>query len=55
MQDTINLVIAKQDKQGKWKLENTYNGRMQTNIEQKGKPSKWITLNALGALRRFYA
>lgn len=54
MQEAIDLVTAKQDKEGLWKLENTFNGRFQTNIEQKGKPSKWITLNALKVLKRFY-
>lgn len=54
MQEAIDLVTAKQDKEGRWKLENTFNGRFQTNIEQKGKPSKWITLNALKVLKRFY-
>ncbi len=54
MQEAIDLVTAKQDELGLWKLENTFNGRFQTNIEQKGKPSKWITLNALKVLKRFY-
>ena len=55
MQEAINLLISKQDEQGKWKLESTFNGRFQTNIEQKGKPSKWITLNALKVLKNFYS
>jgi hypothetical protein len=55
MQEAINLLISKQDNQGKWKLESTFNGRFQTNIEQKGKPSKWITLNALKVLKNFYS
>ena len=54
MQDAIDLVLSKQDEQGRWKLENTFNGRFQTNIEQKGTNSKWVTLNALKALKRFY-
>ena len=37
----------------KWILENTFNGRFIANIEQKGKPSKWITLKALQVLK-FY-
>ena len=53
MQGAIDKLISKQDDQGKWKLESTFNGRFQTNIEQKGKPSKWITLNALKALKNF--
>ena len=55
MQETVDLVISKQDDQGRWILENTFNGRFQVSIEQKGKPSKWITLNALRALNRFHS
>ena len=29
------------------------NGRFQVNIERKGKPSKWITLNALEVLKGY--
>jgi hypothetical protein len=53
MQEAIDLVITKQDEQGKWNLENTFNGRFQVNIEKKGKPSKWVTLNALRVLRGY--
>jgi hypothetical protein len=52
MQEAMDLVICKQDNQGRWKLQNTYNGRFQVDIEQKGQPSKWITLNALRVLKR---
>jgi len=52
MREATDLVISKQDDQGRWKLENTYNGRFQVDIEQKRKPSKWITLNALRVLKR---
>jgi len=55
MQEAIDLLISKQDNQGKWKLESTFNGRFQTNIEHKGKASKWITLNALKVLKNFYS
>jgi hypothetical protein len=54
MQEAGDLAVSKQDDQGRWKLENTFNGRFQVEIEQKGKPSKWITLNALRALKGFY-
>ncbi len=54
MQEAIDLVVSKQDRQGRWKLENTYNDRFQVNIERKGKQSKWITFKALEALKRFY-
>lgn len=55
MQEAVDLVVSKQDEQGRWILESSFNGKFQTNIEQKGKPSKWITLNALKVLKRFYS
>ena len=55
VREAVELVISKQDDQGRWKLENTFNGRVQVNIEQKGKTSKWITLNALDVLKRFHS
>jgi len=54
MQEAMDIMISKQDHDGKWILENTFNGRFQASIERKGKPSKWITLNALRVLKRFY-
>ena len=54
MQEAVELVMSKQDEKGTWKLESTFNGRFQTSIEQKGNSSKWVTLNALRALKRFY-
>ena len=54
MQEAVDLVVSKQDDLGRWKLERSFNGRFQVNIEQEGKPSKWVTLNALRVLKRFY-
>ena len=54
MQEAIDLLTSKQDDEGRWILESTFNGRFHTNIEQKGKQSKWITLNALRVLKNFY-
>jgi hypothetical protein len=54
MQDAIDILISKQNENGTWNLERTFNGRFITNIETKGKPSKWITLNALRVLKRYY-
>lgn len=53
MQEAVDLVVSKQDRLGRWKLERSFNGRLQVNIEQKGKPSKWVTLNALKVLKQF--
>jgi len=54
MQDAIDIVISKQNSDGQWVLERTFNGRFQVDIEKKNKPSKWITLNALRVLRNYY-
>jgi hypothetical protein len=55
MQDAIDLVISKQKKNGRWILEKSFNTRMQVKIEQLRKESKWVTLFALRALKRFYS
>jgi len=55
MQEAVDLVICKQDDDGRWDLEKTFNGRFHSSIETKGKPSKWITLNALKMLRGYYS
>ena len=49
--NAIEFVFSKQDGQGRWKLEHTLNGKMWVDIEQKGKPSKWVTLRALRVLK----
>jgi hypothetical protein len=54
MQEAIDLVISRQDEQGRWLLQDTFNDRFQVRIEVKGKPSKWVTLNALTVLKRLY-
>jgi hypothetical protein len=50
--NALQLILSKQDAQGRWKLENTLNGKMWADIEEKGKPSKWVTLRALRILKR---
>jgi len=54
MQEAIDAVVSKQDASGRWTLANTFNDRFQVDIEEKGKPSKWITLNALRVLKATY-
>jgi len=51
LSDAVQILLQKRQKDGTWMLENTPAGRMQTNIEAKGKPSKWITLIALRVLK----
>jgi hypothetical protein len=52
LEPALNWIISKQDRQGRWKLENTLNGKSWVDIEVKGRPSKWITLRALKVLKR---
>ncbi len=52
MQDAVDVVRSKRNPEGKWLLESSYNGRFQVRIEGKGKPSKWITLKALSAIKK---
>ena len=51
MHDAIDLVISKQDEQGRWKMEKSWNSRLLVSLEKDGKPSKWVTLQALRALK----
>jgi hypothetical protein len=48
----LRLVRSKQDANGRWLMEHTYNGKMWADIERQGKPSKWVTLRALRVLSR---
>lgn len=52
--NAVELVLNKQDNQGRWKLEYTYNGKTWVDVELKGKPSKWVTLRALRVLKRVF-
>jgi hypothetical protein len=53
MREAAELILSNQDEAGRWNLEETYNGRFQVDIEKKGRPSKWVTLNALRALKAY--
>ena len=49
----LDLIRAAADPQLRWKLRNSFNGKMYADIEAKGAPSKWLTLRALQVLRAF--
>jgi hypothetical protein len=51
LSSAMDLVEGKQDQQGRWKMEHSYNGKTLADIEEKGKPSKWVTLRALSVLK----
>jgi hypothetical protein len=52
MAEALEVVEAKRRPQGHWLLEDDYHGRLQIDIEKKGKPSKWVTLTALRVMKR---
>lgn len=51
----LELVAGKQNDQGRWNMEYTYNGKTWADIEKKGQPSKWVTLRALRVLKAAYS
>ena len=54
MQDAVDIVLSKQQDDGKWILEHKVSYNFQVAIERKGKPSKWVTLNALKLMKGYY-
>ena len=53
MQEAIDLVVSKQDDDGRWRLDETVNDRVLVRIESRGQASKWVTLHALTVLGRW--
>ena len=52
LSSVLEMVLSKQDRQGRWTMEYSYNGKTLVDIEEKGKPSKWVTLRALRVLKQ---
>jgi len=49
--EAIELVVSKQDGDGRWPLDTRYPGKMPLEIDEgEGRPSRWNTLRALRAL-----
>jgi hypothetical protein len=60
MEDAIAYLRRKRSKQGTWKLQRTYNERSKHDtfpvvvpLDERGAPSKWVTLRALTVLKRW--
>jgi hypothetical protein len=47
----LEWLLGQQDAQGRWKMTYSYNGKLWADVEQKGQPSKWVTLRALRVLK----
>jgi hypothetical protein len=48
--EALEVVARARGKDGRWTMRNSFNGKTLVDIEEKGKPSKWITLRALRVL-----
>ncbi len=53
MKKAIDLVLTTQQNDGTWLLKHTFNGKMWIDVEEKHKPSKWITLRALRVIKKW--
>ncbi len=49
----LEVIRRKMTGDGRWIMENSLNGKMRVDVEEKGKPSKWLTFRALVVLRHF--
>lgn len=49
----LQAVRQKMTKEGTWILENSLNGKMLADVEEKGKPSKWLTCFGYQVLQHF--
>lgn len=55
MQDAIELILKKRNKDGTWNQFSQYPGRRFIDIERAGKPGRWNTLRAMRVLMYFEA
>ena len=51
MDGALDLIESKRAPDGRWLMEDSFNGKFQVDIETQSQPSKWLTLNALRVLR----
>jgi hypothetical protein len=49
--DAIQLILDKQDDEGRWLLEYDYTGKTWVDAGRKKEPNKWVTLRALRVLK----
>ncbi|NOQ26277.1 MAG: hypothetical protein GQ564_13010 [Bacteroidales bacterium] len=53
MQDAIDIIIKKRNKDNTWNLQANHPGNFHFHMEEAGKPSRWNTLRALRVLNQF--
>jgi hypothetical protein len=49
----LAAVRSAADGEMRWKLRNSFNGKMRADVEEKGKPSRWVSWRALTVLTHF--
>lgn len=47
----LDFIASQRDAQGRWKMAYSYNGKTWVDVEEKGQPSKWVTLRASRVLK----
>ncbi len=52
MVQALEMILAKQDGQGRWPMERFFTGRFLVTFERAGKPSRWTTFRALSMLKK---
>jgi hypothetical protein len=53
MEEALELIERKRGPDGRWKMEDSLNGKMQAAVERKGAASKWVTFRALRVLQSY--
>lgn len=48
----LDLVLSKRLPDGRWRVDQSFNGRMLVRVEKVGRPGKWVTLRALRVLKK---
>lgn len=54
LEKALEFIQKKQDRQGRWKMENSLKSKTWADVEKKGLPSKWVTLRAIKVLKAVY-
>ena len=54
LEGAVEWLLGKQDQAGRWRNESASNGKTWVEIDQQGRPSKWVTLRACAVLKAVY-
>lgn len=52
LSNAIDLVVSKQDADGRWRNEYAYRTKLWSDVDRPGAPSKWVTLRACTVLKQ---